>query len=286
MFKPFVRLALMLVFTMLFASHASAQQALIYGNSAGARGIDEIDSSTGAVLRTCAHNKGNGRGVVLVGNIAYLTVASSGTVWKLDIDTCADLGIAFETGLPGIATIAYDGSNFWINEYNSSGNGAFLYSPTGTLLKSITLSLCVNNCDGMEYFEGKLISNRGDAAAPIYDVYDLDGVLLTEGFINDPQGGRTTGIAYDGTNFWVSEIFENRLRIYDGVTGDFIEFVTITGGSTTIEDLSVDYEQRPDTGGPDDPAVPVPTLNQWGMILLTLGLAALGYAIFRRRRFS
>jgi len=284
MFKPLAHLSLLLAITMLFASHANAQQSLIYANSAGTRGIDVIDAASGAIIRTCVHNKGNGRGIVVVGNDGYLTVSGSGTVWKLNINTCADLGVAFDTGLPGIATIAYDGTNFWVNEYNSPGNGAFLYSPTGTLLKSITLSKCVNNCDGVEYFEGKLISNRGDAALPIYDIYDLDGVLLTEGFINDPQGGRTTGIAYDGVNFWVSDIFLNRLRIYNGVTGDFIEFVDITGGNTLIEDLSVDYDQRPDTGG--EPPVPVPTLDQWGMILLTLGMAALGYAVIRRRRFN
>ncbi len=284
MFKPLAHLSLLLAITMLFASHANAQQSLIYANSAGTRGIDVIDAASGAIIRTCVHNKGNGRGIVVVGNDGYLTVSGSGTVWKLNINTCADLGVAFDTGLPGIATIAYDGTNFWVNEYNSPGNGAFLYSPTGTLLKSITLSKCVNNCDGVEYFEGKLISNRGDAALPIYDIYDLDGVLLTEGFINDPQGGSTTGIAYDGVNFWVSDIFLNRLRIYDGVTGNFIEFVDITGGNTLIEDLSVDYDQRPDTGG--EPPVPVPTLDQWGMILLTLGMAALGYAVIRRRRFN
>ncbi len=284
MFKPLAHLSLLLAITMLFASHANAQQSLIYANSAGTRGIDVIDAASGAIIRTCVHNKGNGRGIVVVGNDGYLTVSGSGTVWKLNINTCADLGVAFDTGLPGIATIAYDGTNFWVNEYNSPGNGAFLYSPTGTLLKSITLSKCVNNCDGVEYFEGKLISNRGDAALPIYDIYDLDGVLLTEGFINDPQGGSTTGIAYDGVNFWVSDIFLNRLRIYNGVTGDFIEFVDITGGNTLIEDLSVDYDQRPDTGG--EPPVPVPTLDQWGMILLTLGMAALGYAVIRRRRFN
>lgn len=32
--------------------------------------------------------------------------------------------------------------------------------------------------------------------------------------------------------------------------------------------------------------IPVPTLNQWGLILLTLGMAAFGYAILRRRRFN
>jgi hypothetical protein len=287
MLKLLVRLTLLSLLTTLCASYASAQTTL-YANSAGTRGIDVINGDTGAIIRTCAHNKGNGRGVVVIGTTAYYTVASAGTVWKLDIETCEDLGVAFETATSGIATIAYDGTNFWINQYDSNppGNAAYQYSPSGELLKTIVLSKCTTYCDGVEYFNSKLISNRGDAAAPIYDVYDLDGNLLTEGFINDGQGGNTTGIAYDGTNFWVSDIFNNRLRIYNGQTGAFIQFVDITGGSTTIEDLSVDYADRPDTGGPPRPAIPtiaVPTLGEWGMILLVLSLFAFGWLAQKRR---
>ena len=272
------------LFIAFFTAQANAQQNLVYGNSAGTRGIDVIDADTGAIIRTCAHGKGNGRGVVVIGDIGYYTVASAGTVWKLNVETCEDLGVAFETARNGIATIAYDGTNFWLNQYDSVAptNGAFEYDFDGNLLRSITLSLCTSHCDGMEYFDGKLISNRGDAAAPIYDIYDLDGNILTEGFINDPQGGSTTGIAYDGVNFWVSDIFANRLRVYDGQTGAFIEFIDITGGATVIEDLSVDYEQRPDIGEPGD-MVPVPMFSKWGTTALLFIMIILGGITLRRR---
>lgn len=271
------------VFVAFFTVQAHAQQDFVYGNSAGTRGIDVIDANTGAIIRTCVHNKGNGRGIVVIGNIGYYTTADAGTVWKLDINTCEDLGVAFETGRGGIATIAYTGNSFWINQYDSipPTNGAFEFDLDGNLLKSITLEKCTSFCDGMEYFEGKLISNRGDAAAPIYDIYDLDGNLLVEAFINDPQGGSTTGIAYDGVNFWVSDIFLNRLRLYNGQTGEFIESIDITGGETLIEDLSVDYEQRPDTGG--GPPVPVPMLSEWGPTTLIFIVILLGGISLRRR---
>lgn len=263
----------------LFAAQANAQQSLVYGHNAcfGTCNIDVIDADTGAIVRSCGQTNGNGRGIVVIGNTGYYTTADAGTVWKMNMDTCEDLGVAFETATTGIATIAYTGSTFWINQYDSNppGNAAYEYSPDGTLLKTITLDKCVSYCDGVEYYEGKLISNRGDAALPIYDVYDLDGNLLTEGFIDDPQGGNTTGIAYDGTNFWVSDIQQNRLRVYDGQSGDFIRFLDITGGDTLIEDLSVDYAQRPDTGG-GGPADVVPTLSMWGLIAFMVTMFLLG----------
>ena len=139
MLKLTIKLVAALVAVVVFASSANAQT-YIYANSAGTRGIDVIDASSGAIVRTCVHGKGNGRGIVVVDNIGYYTIASAGTVWKLDIETCEDLGVAFETVTSGIATIAYDGTNFWINQYDSpTGNSAYQYSPTGTLLKTIKI---------------------------------------------------------------------------------------------------------------------------------------------------
>ena len=274
----------------LFAVNANAQQTYVYGHDAcsGACDIHVIDADTGAIVRQCTQSNGNGRGIVIVGDEAYYTVADSGNVWKMNINTCEDLGVAFTTQTSGIATIAYTGSTFWINQYDSNapGNEAYEYDMSGNLLRTVTLDNCASYCDGMEYFEEKLISNRGDAVAPIYDVYDLSGNLLTEGFINDPQGGSTTGIAYDGQNFWVSDIFQNRLRVYDGTTGDFIRFVVITGDSTLIEDLSVDYAQRPDTGGGGEETTPVPTLNQWAIIAFVLLLSVFGSLGLRRKSKS
>lgn len=260
-------------------------QNLIYGDSAGSNRIDVINRDTGALIRSCNPAKGNGRGMVVVGNIAYFTVADNGNVFKIDINTCADLGIAFTVaGASGLSTIAYDGTNFWIGDYSGT-NKAYYYSPTGTLIKTITLANCTSFCDGLEFFNGKLISNRGDAVGP-YDVYDTNGTLLTPAFIN--FSADTTGIAYDGTYFYVSLVHGSKIKVFDGTTGAFVRDMPLTNGSGfLIEDLSTDYAQRQDTGGnPPPPQVVlplnIPTMTEWGLILLGLMLAAA--AMWRIRR--
>ncbi len=71
----------------------SAAQAgtILYGNNAGTAGIFKFDGSTGALITTYSQatlgHTGNGRGVVVVGNIMYYTFASSGTVYKFDLNT-------------------------------------------------------------------------------------------------------------------------------------------------------------------------------------------------------
>ncbi|MDQ6620869.1 MAG: hypothetical protein M3Z31_14460, partial [Pseudomonadota bacterium] len=246
-------------------SVAAGAQNLIYGNSAGSNRIDVINRDTGALIRSCSPAKGNGRGIVVVGNIAYHTVAGSNTIYKMDMTTCADLGIAFSVaGASGLSTIAYDGTNFWIGDYSGT-NKAYYYTPTGTLVKTISLVNCTGFCDGLEFFNGKLISNRGDAVGP-FDIYDTNGNLLTSAFINFAND--TTGIAYDGTFFYVSLVHGSLIKVFDGTTGAFVRDMPLTNGTGfLIEDLSTDYAQRQDTGGGVPPPVlpprTIPTLSEW-----------------------
>lgn len=273
----------------LFAGAAAAQQVqYIYGNSAsgGAGSMYQIDINTGTVVKTCPHARGNGRGIVVVGNTVYFTTANSGNVYRMDWPTCADQGVAFTVGaVSGIATIAFDGTDFWLNEYNSPGNRAFKYSIGGTLLTTITLPNCTSNCDGVEFFNGRLISNRGDALNPShYDVYSLTGALLQPALLG-PLAFSGTGIAFDGTNFYVSNIFQQRIEVYNATSGAFVRTITVTGmvaGANVIEDLSVDYNI---VIPPAPPAanVPIPTMSEWAMLLMAalLALSALHY--LRRR---
>ncbi len=265
---------------LLLGGAANAQQ-FIYGNSAGS-GMYKIDKTTGAVVASCPQSKGNGRGMVVVGNVVYFTVANSGNIYKTNFNTCSDDGIAFAVpGASGLSTIAFDGTNFWIGDYTGT-NQAYYVSPTGTLLNTVALSNCTGFCDGLEWFQGKLISNRGDASSPgNYDVYSTTGTLLTGGFIsNTPYSA--TGIAFDGTNFYVSDIFNQKLQVYNGTTGAFIQTITITGMNlaNVIEDLSADYSI---VIGPPAAAVDVPTMTEWGMILMAVLLAGLGIFALRRR---
>jgi len=64
---------------------------------------------------------------------------------------------------------------------------------------------------------GDLISNEydgGDGGANSYDVYSLTGTLLTSSFITGNNTSGNTGIAYDGTDYYISNIFANTLSVY------------------------------------------------------------------------
>ncbi len=243
-----VAISLSLVFT------ASASN--LYFDTAGVPNLGTVDPATGAVIdqfTPASAAGGNGRGAVVVGNIFYYTLANSGNVYAANRITHADLGVQFNVaGASGLSTMAYDGTNFWIGDYSGT-NRAYYYTPTGTLLKTITLSKCSDFCDGLEYFKdpvsgaGRLISNEFDGGfggTNTYDIYDTNGALLTPGFIKTTQATAATGIAFDGNNFWVAGLHDNAFYEYSGTTGAFIKKLDISttpAGNRTFEDISADY---------------------------------------------
>ena len=112
---------------------AAATASVIWTNEAGSNRIQARDSISGAVIKSFTPGKGNGRGIVVVGNVIYYTVATDNNVYKLDATTGADLGVAFSiAGTTGLSAISFDGTNLWIADYSGS-NKAYLVSVTGTL---------------------------------------------------------------------------------------------------------------------------------------------------------
>jgi hypothetical protein len=204
-------------------------------------------------------------------------------VYAYTLSTHTDNGPLFTVaGSSALSTMAYDGTNFWIGDYSGT-NHAYLYSPTGTLLQTISLADCAGYCDGLEYFvdshgNGRLISNEGDGETPgVYDVYDLNGNLITHNFLNTGSVSGT-GIAFDGTYFYVSNIYQGTIGVYD-TSGNLVRTETVTGApggySPLIEDLSADYAAvLPISGAPEPTTV----------TLFGAGLLGLGWVARKRRR--
>ena len=268
--------------------------ATLYANSAGSDGIQKftVNVDAGTAHQT-AHfteggnqlNIGNGRGVVVVGDTMYYTDASSGSVFSYDLTTNTNNGVLFTVaGASGLATAAWDGSHLILGDYSGSNN-VYTYKTDGTLVSTVQLSKCAEihqdgtpgYCDGLEFANGNLVSNEGDGGfggPSQYDVYSLAGGTPTQtGLITTNYGA--TGIAFDGTYYFVSDIFHDQLGIYDSA-GAFVKFIQLTDGDHTfaIEDLSVDYNLVL-----NPPPVPEPST----IMLLGTGLLGLAWRIRRKR---
>jgi hypothetical protein len=264
----------------------------VWGNNAtfGNVTLEEFNATTGAVIQqfiapnpTAAASNGRGIAVASDGTI-YYTVTDTEDVYVTNATTHTDMGVAFTCtvcGSGGISTITFDGSNLFLTPYQVAGK-AYEYTTTGTLVNTITGNFGSGR-DGFEIItrDGKqeIVGNRGDAEDP-YDLYDINGTLIQSDFILTEFAG--TGITYDGTDFYVSNLDSNELDVYDN-NGAFIRKVTLglplptSGFGRLLEDLSA-LGNTIDNPPPDEGAIPEPS----SVVLLGTGLMAAGIALRRR----
>lgn len=277
------------------------QASTIWGTSAsfGNVNIEAFDTTTGLLISgqqflvpNLTARSDNGRGIAVSGDTIYYTTANSGNIYVTNSVSHADLGILVKTGFSGIANVATDGKFIYANNYQSSSGIINKYNFDGSSAGTVTVGAGFSGRDGFEVQNNSnldggattFISNRGDGQGP-YDVYKSDGSLLISSFIDPSKdgGSSVTGIAYDGLNYFVSDIFKNRLLEYSG-TGTFLMAIDLSGNPNTftqrlLEDLSAVGNT---IDNPPPNAVPLPA----ALPLMSSALGLFGLGALRRRNKS
>jgi hypothetical protein len=253
MLRRFSILMIAVVLYLGLAATALQADLILYGNSSssGTPYISAIDPTTGMVIQTYTNLSGvDGRGVAVVGSTIYYTTARDTNVYK-ESTSGVNEGVAFQVTVQhgdGLATMAYDGTNFYIGAYDRT-NHVYKYSPSGQWIETLSLSHCLHgNCDGLEYFmmhgQGYLIENEHDSGpSNNYDLYDLQGNFIRTLFTS--TGISSTGIAFDGTDFWTSNLVQGTISEWT-INGTFVKTISLTGYGSHhpfLEDLSFDYSQ-------------------------------------------
>ncbi len=200
--------------------------------------------------------RANGRGIAVVGDTIYYSLADSPNVYKTDA-THRDLG-SFKTQLsPGINSLSWDGTSLWMvassptNEGVPADDKLYQYSPSGQPLQILALAGTPNSNlarDGFEVLpDGRFIANHGGMP---YDIYNSNGTMQKPLFITGTF--RPMGIAFDGTNYIVSapsftDTGGGRLAIYDANGGSNPRFVDLPAALIPygIVDLAVDRAAVP-----------------------------------------
>jgi len=211
------------------------------GSIIGAFDVNEAAGTGMLTISFAAPNAGAqghiGRGIAVVGSSIFYSVDNSGSVF-LTNTSGTDLGVAFNTGLPGIGSIASDGQSLYLTASNAPNNPAvsenvYKYTFGGTLLGATLLVPSAGSLNsavgrtGLEVVATDFVANQGNNAGP-YDQFDATGALLAPAFI--PGGFGPSGVTFDGTFYYTADV-EAVPSIFNvfNVAGGFVKEISLTG---------------------------------------------------------
>lgn len=239
--------------------------------------IQKLNGDTGAVVDSFAvpFGLGSAASIAFVGNTGYYTLLFETDVHKVDMTTHAYGGVAFNIGSTagftnGITTDS--NGHLW---FADGGDGALKeFNTVGTLLSTHAFPVAANSFrDGSVVFDDKVVANRGDQQGP-YDLYSIGAgnsplTLVTSSFITALGGNN--GIAYNGTNFYVSNEQTHIVSKYTAA-GAFVSQANLDPNSR--------YENW--TFASQD-IVPAPVPEPETYALMLAGLGVLGFVARRRK---
>ena len=221
------------VIVLMFATAGSASAAALFWAVNNFNTAEKIDGDTGLVVDSFALNAAS---IAVVGNTGYYTQLFDANVYSVNMTTHVLNGVAFNTGLANYMNSITVTSNqhLWFG-HGGSGSGNVLqeFDTAGNLLGIHDFPTAANSYrDGLVIVGGFAIANRGDQQGP-YDKYAIPGgnaALSVDTLSFITAFGGNNGIAFNGTNYYVSNEQTHIVSKYD-VNGGFVSQANLAANS-------------------------------------------------------
>lgn len=206
--------------------------------------LDEWDineaAGTGTLINSFAApnpaaQRGGPGGIAILGSTIYYGVANSGSVF-LTNPGGADLGVAFNTGLPGISAITSDGKFLYLAATGDSllTENVYQYTLAGSLVNTLTLTPTAGGPftvgrTGLEIVGSDFVANQGNDEGP-YNKFDSAGNLTSTEFLQGTDDFGFSGVAFDGTFYYVADVEDDPsiFRAFDA-PGTLLKEIALTG---------------------------------------------------------
>lgn len=291
--KKWMFLLLFMTITALPALAANESEAPGAATAKGPAPISPIQQAQGDVLGSFsapgslpvgAENDGNGNLLItdISGDTVYLIDTTGGII--------SSFSVAAQSGNPiGVTT---DGTNIYVGD--TDGDDIDIYTTAGTYVSSFSVASETDFPEGITYnpVSNTLLVVDGDGTPNDHIMeYSLAGTLINNTEISTTS---TDGIAYDPNRccYWVYDSGSDSVTQYDldlnvidsfpgTVNAGFSagEGVAVVGNSlyvvaaSSVTIVEFDISDAANLCAPTT----VPTLNQWGMILLVLLFASAAF---------
>ena len=233
----------------------------VWVTNADANTVSVIATATNTVSTTTTVGGGPRRIVVLpTGTHVYVSNFSGNTISVLNATTAAVVATITVGGKPWELDVTGDGSTLYVANFGSNS-----VQKIATATNTVTATLTVDRAAGLSLTPDntKLYVGTGPDGVSIIDTvtFTVETGPITVGSQPD-----SLAITPDGTTVYVANFDANSVSVISTTTNAVT--ATITGINGVFFTARLFGPRLPNVGG-------IPTLPEWGVILLTLSLLAI-----------